>query len=163
MANIFSLDQNIDFPLTDSTMQRRKKKAVIHLCSADNLFGPEKTVINTLGDGAYMFTVPSACHFVSSANKLPILSVIFNNQSYRAVKHATSMQYPEGEAVRNNDFPMADLQPTANYEKICEAFGGYGERVENPEQLQPALERALYAVKHEKRQALLNVICKTIY
>ena len=39
-------------------------------------------------------------------------------------------------------------------------FGGYGERVESPDQVGPALERALHAVKKEGRQAVLNMICK---
>jgi acetolactate synthase-1/2/3 large subunit len=55
---------------------------------------------------------------------------------------------------------MSSLEPTAHFEKICEAFGGYGERVEAPDQVGPALERALHAVRHEKRQALLNMVCK---
>jgi acetolactate synthase-1/2/3 large subunit len=29
-----------------------------------------------------------------------------------------------------------------DYQKIAEAFGGYGERVEKPEDIRPALERA---------------------
>lgn len=121
---------------------------------------PDKTVIAAVGDGAYIFGVPSACHFASRAHGLPILIIIYNNRCYHSVKWATQEMYPDGWAVRNNTFPMSELQPTAHYEKICEAFGGYGERVESPDQVAPALERALHAVKYEKRQALLNVICK---
>jgi acetolactate synthase-1/2/3 large subunit len=43
---------------------------------------------------------------------------------------------------------------------ICEANGGYGQRVEDPQDLVPALRRALRVVREEQRQALLNVICK---
>ena len=121
---------------------------------------PDKTVIAAVGDGSYMFGVPSACHFVSNAYQLPVLFIVYNNQCYRAVKWATKELYPDGLAARKNHYPMSDLQPIADYEKICEAFGGYGERVESPDQVGPALERALYAVKHENRQALLNMICK---
>ena len=39
-------------------------------------------------------------------------------------------------------------------------IGGYGERVEDPAELPAALGRALHAVRVEKRQALLNVICQ---
>jgi acetolactate synthase-1/2/3 large subunit len=120
----------------------------------------EKTVIATVGDGSYMFSVPSACHFVSSAYQLPILIIVYNNQSWHAVKRATLGLHPDGWAARTNRFPLSDLEPTAQYEKICEAFGGYGERVELPGQIQPALNRALHAVQNEKRQALLNIICK---
>ena len=37
--------------------------------------------------------------------------------------------------------------------------GGYGEQVKDPEQMLPALERAMKAVMVDKRQALLNVVC----
>jgi acetolactate synthase-1/2/3 large subunit len=121
---------------------------------------PEQTVVATVGDGSYMFAVPSACHFVSEAYQIPILVIVYNNQCYFAVKRATRAVHPEGWAVRTNQFPMSELPVTAHYEKICEAFGGYGERVEDPEQVGPAIERALRVVRQEKRQALLNVICK---
>jgi acetolactate synthase-1/2/3 large subunit len=52
------------------------------------------------------------------------------------------------------------LKPEPAYEKIVEAFGGYGERVDDPDKIIPALKRAVKAVRQEKRQALLNVICK---
>jgi len=40
-------------------------------------------------------------------------------------------------------------------------FAGYGEMVDDPQELLPALKRALKVVKEEKRQAVLNVICGT--
>jgi len=122
---------------------------------------PDDTVVVTIGDGCYMFGVPTACHFVSSAYRLPILMVVYNNQCYHAVKRGTLSLHPDGWAARTDRFVLSDLQATADYEKICEAFGGYGERVESPDEVGPALERALYAVKHEKRQALLNMVLKS--
>ena len=121
---------------------------------------PESTVIATVGDGSYMFGVPSACHFVSASYKLPILIIIYNNQCYFAVKRATRGLHPEGVAAEKGNYPLSELRPAGDYEKICEAFGGYGERVESPDQVGPALERALHAVRVEGRQAVLNMICK---
>ena len=46
------------------------------------------------------------------------------------------------------------------FERVCVAAGGYGERVEDPAALPAALERALNAVRIDKRQALLNLICR---
>ena len=62
--------------------------------------------------------------------------------------------------MQKNRFPLSDLEPTGQFEKVCESFGGYGERVESPDQAGPAMERALRAVRDEKRQALFNMICK---
>jgi acetolactate synthase I/II/III large subunit len=55
---------------------------------------------------------------------------------------------------------MADLDPSPEYEKLAEASGGYGERVERPGDLPDAIDRALKVVRSERRQALLNVICR---
>ncbi len=120
---------------------------------------PEKTVITTVGDGSYMFSVPSACHFVSSAYELPILYIVYNNREWKAVKHATADVHPDGWAAKSKNIPLSELKPSPDYEQICTAFGGYGEKVERPDELDGALERALDAVKKEKRQACLNIIC----
>jgi acetolactate synthase I/II/III large subunit len=124
------------------------------------LASPDKTVILTVGDGSYLFNVPSACHLVSKAQQLPILIIVFNNHSWNAVKRSNLGMHPDGWAAKTQDFPLCDLQPSMPYEKICEAFGGYGEKVEDPGQLQPAIERGLNVVRQEKRQALINIILK---
>jgi acetolactate synthase-1/2/3 large subunit len=124
------------------------------------LASPEKTIIATVGDGSYLFSVPTTCHFVSRAYNLPILVVVFNNQCWNAVRRSTQGLHPDGWAVKNNHFPLTELTPPPAYEMICEANGGYGERVEDPGDLVPALQRALQVVREEQRQALLNVVCK---
>ena len=124
------------------------------------LAAPEKTVICAVGDGAYIFGSPTAAHFVSRAYNLPILVVIFNNRAWNAVKRATRSYAPDGWAVRTGAMPMSDLEPAPDYELICQASGGHGERVEDPAELHDALGRALRVVREERRQALLNVICK---
>jgi len=123
------------------------------------LAAPDKTVIATVGDGSYIFGVPIAAHFVSRAAQLPILFVVFNNQAWNAVKRATLSVTPDGWAARTG-VPLYDLDPSPDYEMICRAAGGHGERVEDPEALPEALARALKVVTEERRQALLNVICK---
>ena len=121
---------------------------------------PDRTVIATVGDGAYIFSVPTAAHWVSATYDLPILVVIFNNGCWGAVRKTTEGLFPKGWAAKTGVFPLSDLRPSPAYEKIVEAHGGYGERVEKPEDVRPALRRALKAVREEGRQAVLNVICK---
>jgi acetolactate synthase-1/2/3 large subunit len=123
---------------------------------------PEKTVVVTVGDGCYLFSVPSVCHYISAGHRLPILVVIFNNEGWGAVRWATRSMHPDGFASQSEQFPLCDFEPAGHYEKICEAFDGHGERVEKPEDIGPALKRALNVVKNEKRQAVVNMICKRI-
>jgi acetolactate synthase-1/2/3 large subunit len=119
---------------------------------------PEKTVITTVGDGSYMFGVPEAGHWVSRKMNLPVLYVVWNNSRWNAVQGATKGVYPEGWAVKTNNFPFSDLSPALEFEMVCQAAGGYGERVDDPAEVPAAIERALHAVKVEKRQALLNFV-----
>jgi len=120
---------------------------------------PEKTFIVTAGDGTYMFNNPTACHFVSEAYNLPLLTIICNNAIWHASKAATQQVMPDGWAASTGNFPLTELAPSPRYEKVVEAHGGYGEMVDDPQQVLPALKRALKVVKEEKRQAVLNVIC----
>jgi acetolactate synthase-1/2/3 large subunit len=117
-----------------------------------------KTVICCVGDGSYIFGSGTAGHIVSTAQGLPILTIVWNNGIWNAVQSATRNTYADGFAVQNNNFAVTTLSQSFQYELICQAAGGYGERVEDPSEVPAALERALNVVRHEKRQALLNVI-----
>ena len=121
---------------------------------------PDRTVIATVGDGAYVFSVPTAAHMVSAAYDLPILVIVFNNGGWGAVRKTTEGLFPTGWAAKTGAFPLSEFKPVPAYEKIVEAHGGYGERVERPEQVGPALRRALKVVREDGRQAVLNVICR---
>jgi len=119
----------------------------------------DRQVIAVVGDGAYMFSNPAAVHHASALHELPVLFVVMNNAMWGAVDRSTRAMYPDGRAAKSNDPPFVQLKNLPAFERICEAAGGYGERVEDPAALPAALERALDVVANEKRQALLNVIC----
>jgi acetolactate synthase-1/2/3 large subunit len=119
----------------------------------------ERQTVAVLGDGAYMFSNPVAVHHASAMHELPVLFVVMNNSTWGAVRSSTLAMYPDGSAAKANELPFTNLAPLPAFEQVCSAAGGYGERVEHPGELPAALQRALHIVKHERRQALLNVIC----
>ena len=123
------------------------------------LAAPEKFVVATLGDGAYMFSNPMVAHWVSDVHKLPILTIVFNNSLYGAVRGATLSMFKDGVAGQDGGRFMADLSPSPAFEAAVKAQGGHGERVEKASELPAALARARDVVLKEKRQALLNVVC----
>jgi acetolactate synthase-1/2/3 large subunit len=120
---------------------------------------PERTVIATLGDGAYVFANPTAGHWVAQAHGLPILTVVFNNARWAAVRNSTVAMYRGGVAAQAGGTLLADLSPSTDYAKLIEAHGGYGERVDRATALPDALQRALGETRRG-RQALLDVICE---
>jgi acetolactate synthase-1/2/3 large subunit len=124
------------------------------------LGAPNATVIAAVGDGSYMFCAPTACHFTAQKYRIPFLTIVYNNQAWNATIAAARGLYPDGVAQKTRNFPGTDLSPSPQFELTAQACGAYAARVEEPAELPDALQRALKVVKEERRQALLNVICK---
>jgi len=124
------------------------------------LGAPGMTVIAAEGDGSYIFSAPTACHFTAQKYRIPFLTVVYNNQVWNASINAARGLYPDGVAQKTRNFPGCDLSPSPQFELTAQACGAYAVRVEEPGELPDVLRRALKAVKEERRQALVNVICK---
>ncbi len=122
------------------------------------LASPDAFVVATLGDGAYMFSNPMVGHWVAAKHELPILTIVFNNSRYGAVRRATLSMFKDGVAGEDDGRTLADLDPAPPYETMAKAQGAHAERVEKPADLPAALARARDVVVNERRQALLNVI-----
>ena len=122
------------------------------------LAAPGRLVVATLGDGAYTFANPLACYHAAAMHDTPVLTLVLNNGGYGAVDRATRAMYPQGAAVKHG-VPLVSLEPQPRYDAVMTGCGGHGERVEQAEALPAALDRAIRAVRDERRQALLDVHC----
>ena len=121
---------------------------------------PERTVISAVGDGAYLFANPAACHHAMAMHDLPVLTVICANRKWTAVQGSALGMYPAGYAADAGQLsPLAELGPAVAYEQYAAASGGYGEAVTQRRDLVPALRRALHAVEADHRQAVVSVAC----
>jgi len=116
---------------------------------------PDAIVVQMVGDGGFYFGNPSSVYAVSKQYGLPIFTVLFDNSGWSAVKEATLRVYPDGEAKASNQF-NALLAPEVEFTKICEAAGGYGERVDDPDAVPAAIQRCLKKVRGG-RSALMHV------
>jgi acetolactate synthase-1/2/3 large subunit len=112
---------------------------------AAKLARPDRQVILLSGDGAFGF---SAMEFDTMVrHRIPVVCVVGNNGIWALEKHP--MLTMLGTSV------AADLGHGTRYDKVVEALGGYGELVERPEQIRPALERAFKS----GLPACINVMC----
>jgi acetolactate synthase I/II/III large subunit len=111
---------------------------------AAKLAHPKRQVVLLLGDGAFGF---AGMEFDTLARHgVDVVGVMGNNGIWGLEKHP--MEFLYGYSV------AAELRPGTRYDTVVRALGGYGELVERPRQLRPALERALGA----GRPALVNVL-----
>jgi acetolactate synthase-1/2/3 large subunit len=93
---------------------------------------PDKTVVNVTGDGSFGLTGMEI--ETAARNDIRTLTVILNNESLGASRetlHERFKGHEIGIALRGD------------YAAVARALGAYGERVEQPRDLQPALGRAL--------------------
>jgi len=102
---------------------------------------PSKTVVQFTGDGS--FGMVGMDWETAVRNEIPILTVVINNRGLGHYFHDTP--------------PTAALG--GNYAKVAEALGGYGERVEKPDEIVPAVRRGSEATKTGK-PALLEFMIK---
>jgi acetolactate synthase-1/2/3 large subunit len=117
----------------------------------------ERLCIACIGDGSYIFANPVACHQISEALELPVLTVIKNNGTWNAVRRSVANSYPNGAAAKSNRMPLTSLEPSPDYTHVAGASRAYTERVEHGEALPAALERAVEVIRKERRQAVLEL------
>ncbi|MCL1126763.1 thiamine pyrophosphate-dependent enzyme [Shewanella surugensis] len=122
------------------------------------LAAPDRRVTCIIGDGTYTFGVPVATHHMSAMHDLPVLFIVLNNSAWDRTRMASRAFSNTDTANNNNKVPLCELSPSPAYEEVCQAAGGYGEKIEDPAALPAALARALAIMEKEKKQVLLNVI-----
>jgi acetolactate synthase-1/2/3 large subunit len=99
---------------------------------AAQLARPGKKVLILHGDGAFGL---NGMEFESMVRqKLPVVSVIGNDGAWGQIKHPQKAIIGHATA--------AELSPGIRYDRVVEALGGYGELVERPGDVRPAIERA---------------------
>jgi acetolactate synthase-1/2/3 large subunit len=118
------------------------------------LAAPERTVVSLVGDGTYLFSVPSVVQWMARRYGTPTLTVIYDNRGWRAPKQSTLGVHPAGAAAAADDFHVS-FDPEADLPGIAIAAGGaYGATVDDPAELPGVLKEALAAV-HAGRSAVV--------
>jgi acetolactate synthase-1/2/3 large subunit len=106
---------------------------------------PDKLCVNVWGDAAIGFT---GMDFETAVReRIPILSVLLNNFSM-----AIELKVM---AVATEKYRSTDI--SGNYADMARAFGGHGERVTTPDDIVPAIKRAVQKTR-EGVPALLEFI-----
>jgi thiamine pyrophosphate-dependent acetolactate synthase large subunit-like protein len=122
---------------------------------------PKRPVVCVIGDGSFNYDPAPAAFGAVQEHNLPMLVVMFNNQGYLSQKSGVPKYYPDGWAVKSNNFSGLHIVPCPEYSVIAKAFDGYGEKVEEPGEVRKAIERGLRAVA-QGQLALIDIRLKPV-
>ncbi|MFH1650541.1 MAG: thiamine pyrophosphate-binding protein [Chloroflexota bacterium] len=118
---------------------------------------PETPVVFFVGDGSFNYSPALAGLGVCQEYHLPLFTVIADNRCYQAMRHGIHSYFPEGCSVNQGKYYGVDIVPTPDYAALAPAFEAHGEKVEKPEDIRPAVERAWQQVGRGKA-VLLDAI-----
>ena len=104
---------------------------------------PEKAVVSVTGDGGFLFGMPELAAAVQHG--IGLVTVLFNNNSFGNVRRDQQKNF--GGRLLGADLVNPDFM------KLAESFGADGVRVESPDELKPALAKAIDA----DRPAIIEV------
>ncbi len=108
---------------------------------------PDRTVVCMEGDGSFVFARPTSAFWAAEKYNAPFLTIIYNNSRHHATRRSWTNHYPDGAGPRNQDFIGVDIDPSPDYDVLVQACRGYGEKVEEPDQVLPAIKRGLERVR----------------
>ena len=116
---------------------------------AAKLVHPQREVMCLYGDGSFgmtAFDLETAQRFAA-----PFLAVVGNNSAMNQIRFGQITKYGENRGDIGNK--LGDVE----FGKFGEMLGGYGEEVRDPNELQPALQRAREAIARTGKCAVVNV------
>jgi acetolactate synthase-1/2/3 large subunit len=95
---------------------------------------PERQVVALMGDGGILFTIGELATAAELGLSIPV--IVSNNRGYGEIKRA----------MRERDFrPLAVDLPPPDFPALGRAFGGFGVRLDSPQELGDALRAAFSA------------------
>ncbi|MDE0511898.1 MAG: thiamine pyrophosphate-binding protein [Gammaproteobacteria bacterium] len=101
---------------------------------AAKLAHPDKQVLLFSGDGTFGLNGMEFDTFVR--HDLPVVCVVANDSAWGMVKHVRRMM------AGDDKLAGSELAQNTRYEKVVQALGGYGEFVDDVNEVKPALKRA---------------------
>ncbi len=112
------------------------------------------------GDGDFLYgpmAVWTAVH-----HHIPMLAIVLNNGGYQGEGGHLVWAAEQRDRSTANRHICVDIQnPGINFAELVRVQGGYGEGpIENPDDLGPALQRAVQAMKDRQTFAVVDVRCE---
>uniref|UniRef100_A0A8H7K3H9 Pyruvate decarboxylase n=2 Tax=Bionectria ochroleuca TaxID=29856 RepID=A0A8H7K3H9_BIOOC len=113
--------------------------------------GKGKFVCEIVGDGTYMFGVPSTVYWIARRYSLPTLTVVLSNKGWNAPRNSMELVHPNGYGSKiSNEELNISFSPTPDFSGIAKAAAGgnaWAGVVESADDVQRLLPEAIAAVR----------------
>ncbi|KAK8872582.1 thiamine pyrophosphate enzyme [Apiospora arundinis] len=125
--------------------------------------GKGKFVVQVVGDGTFLFSVPGSVYWISRRYGIPVLTIVLNNKGWNAPRKSMMLVHPEGLGSKaTNEEINISFDPVPDFSGIAKAAAGgelFAAKVERAADLEGVLKEAIEAVKGG-RSAVLD--CKVV-
>lgn len=112
--------------------------------------GKGKFVCCIVGDGTFLFSVPGSVYWIAQRYKIPVLTIVLNNEGWNAPKRSLLLVHPDGLAsTATNGELNISFTPTPDYAGIAKAAAGgncFAERVSKADEVESVIGKAIEAV-----------------
>ncbi|KAH7329535.1 thiamine pyrophosphate enzyme, N-terminal TPP binding domain-containing protein [Stachybotrys elegans] len=123
----------------------------IKLASEAENPGKGKFVVQIVGDGTFLFTVPGSVYWISKRYKIPVLTIVLNNKGWNAPRRSLLLVHPDGLGSKaTNDELNIAFDPSPDYSGIAKAAAAgdvFAARVDQATELEGVLKEAIAAVQ----------------
>ncbi|WZH44276.1 thiamine pyrophosphate enzyme N-terminal TPP binding domain-containing protein [Fusarium acuminatum] len=110
-----------------------------------------KFVVQIVGDGTYLFTVPGSVYWISRRYKIPVLTIVLNNKGWNAPRRSLLLVHPDGLGSKaTNEEINISFDPVPDYAGIAKAAAGgdiHAARVDKASELESVLKEAIAKVQ----------------
>ncbi|KAJ5263940.1 hypothetical protein N7478_011545 [Penicillium angulare] len=87
--------------------------------------GKGKFVVQVVGDGTFLFSVPGSVYWISRRYNIPILTIVLNNKGWNAPRRSMLLVHPNGDGSQaTNEELNISFAPTPDYAGIAKAAAG---------------------------------------
>ncbi|KAL2795245.1 thiamine diphosphate-binding protein [Aspergillus keveii] len=123
--------------------------------------GPKKMVIQIVGDGSFMFSIPGSAFWISQRYNIPILTIVLNNRGWNAPRVSMELVHPNGlgSQVSNDELNIA-FSPPPDYSGIARAASNntiFAAKVSEASKLEHVLREAIKQV-HSGTTAVIDAV-----
>ncbi|KAL1852388.1 hypothetical protein Daus18300_012221 [Diaporthe australafricana] len=122
--------------------------------------GKGKFVVQIVGDGTFLFSVPGSVYWIAQRYGIPVLTIVLNNKGWNAPRKSLLLVHPNGlGSTATNEEINISFDPVPDYSGIAKAAAGgnlHAAKVDSAKDLDAVLKEAIESVK-KGQAAVLDV------